>query len=427
MIRTLFLLCVLTTQSFENIFAQQRDSTNIDRAQLHQGRGIQAFRNRDFEKYFAELKMAHGELPYHAALLYYLTQSALLSNHRDDAKRYMDELIGIGFYIDLSKDTIVTRRLPEVELSATIRRMEANRKVIANGKRAITIPELDLAAEGIAFDKTSGSFFVSSIHKQKIIKIDKSGEISDFSIEADSLLGVFGMYSDGKKLWACNVAVPQCSRFEKMKDKRSFISVHDLATGKVLNKIYVSSPVSQLKDVTMTPDGVLYFTDMRNNMVYEYKSGAVPEAITTSGVLGYALGITSSSDGKYLFIADHLQGVLRLERSTKKLMLLKSPAGTIIQGIDGVYFSGGNLIGVQNNRGFSRVVVCTLNRSLDTVTSLKVMDSWHPDHDWPTLGVVVGKHFYYVANSQWNNFNNKGGVVDSAKSTPTYVLNIGGR
>jgi len=45
---------------------------------------------------------------------------------------------------------------------------------------AFRISEKDLIPEGIAYDATSRSFFVSSIHKNKIIRIDERNKVTDF-------------------------------------------------------------------------------------------------------------------------------------------------------------------------------------------------------------------------------------------------------
>src|SRR4051812_9537514 len=59
---------------------------------------------------------------------------------------------------------------------------------------AFTINEKDLIPEGIAYDPAQKEFYVGSILKRKIVRIDSSGRASDFTSEGqDGLFKVLGM------------------------------------------------------------------------------------------------------------------------------------------------------------------------------------------------------------------------------------------
>src|SRR5215204_4593431 len=68
--------------------------------------------------------------------------------------------------------------------------------------------ERDLIPEGIAVDGRTGSIYVSSIAKHKIIKIDGGGKSKDFiSANENGFLEGLGMKVDEKRnlLWAISV------------------------------------------------------------------------------------------------------------------------------------------------------------------------------------------------------------------------------
>ncbi len=67
---------------------------------------------------------------------------------------------------------------------------------------AFTIAEKDLIPEGITYDAKSKSFFVSSIHKSKIIRIDEQGKAADFIKSGQEGIGqVLGIKVNNGKLW----------------------------------------------------------------------------------------------------------------------------------------------------------------------------------------------------------------------------------
>ncbi len=67
--------------------------------------------------------------------------------------------------------------------------------------------EKDLILEGIAFDALRGDFLVSSIFKNKIVRISKNNEWIDFIPSGgDGFAGGVGLHVDPQRriLWACS-------------------------------------------------------------------------------------------------------------------------------------------------------------------------------------------------------------------------------
>jgi hypothetical protein len=58
-----------------------------------------------------------------------------------------------------------------------------------------------------------------------------------------------------------------------------------------------------------------------------------------------------------------------------------------------------------------RVVRLTLDARGDSLVGSEVLERLHPAYAEPTLGVLVGRDLYYVANSQWERFGETGFVA----------------
>jgi len=124
-----------------------------------------------------------------------------------------------------------------------------------------------------------------------------------------------------------------------------------------------------------------------------------------------------SPDDKYLFIADYVKGIYRLNTKTRELMEVQNHAeistGAVsLKGIDGIYFYNNSLIAIQNGVNPLRCTQYYLNKGLDEIVGFEIIDRNHPSFGEPTLGVIDGKDFYYIANSQW------GGYTDDHKIKP---------
>src|SRR4029079_6664238 len=108
---------------------------------------------------------------------------------------------------------------------------------ISGSTVAFRIPDKGLVPEGIAFDSKSGSFFVSSIRKRKIVRVAADGKASDFVASGrDGLRGVLGMRVDAarRRLWACTQAMKHMEGFREGQKPESALMEFDADSGKLV-------------------------------------------------------------------------------------------------------------------------------------------------------------------------------------------------
>jgi sugar lactone lactonase YvrE len=117
----------------------------------------------------------------------------------------------------------------------------------------------------------------------------------------------------------------------------------------------------------------------------------------------YANGITISDDNRLLFVA-HNNGITRIELSSSALLELKPPPKQTLADADGIYFYNNSIIAVQTDQ--HRVNRYRMNKELNQVIRTDIMEAWNPAFDQPTTGVLAGDTFYYIANSQYDSFEN---------------------
>jgi hypothetical protein len=80
------------------------------------------------------------------------------------------------------------------------------------------------------------------------------------------------------------------------------------------------------------------------------------------------------------------------------IRLADAPQATSL-GVDGLAWYVGSLIGVQNGVAPSRVVRFHLDDSGTRITRQEIIDRNVAIADEPTIGVVVGRSYVYIANS----------------------------
>mgnify|MGYP000275862022 CR=1 FL=1 len=147
-------------------------------------------------------------------------------------------------------------------------------------------------------------------------------------------------------------------------------------------------------------------------MLYTLRPGQTQlEPYVPKGKFAGPQGIVVSSDGKSLFVADYARGIFHVDRATHETTWLEPPKDAALTGIDGLTSYQGDLLAIQNGVRPHRVLRIAIDVPGKTIRRVEVVQMNHPAFDEPTLGVVVGRDFFYVANSQWGHFDK--GVLQS--------------
>jgi hypothetical protein len=93
-----------------------------------------------------------------------------------------------------------------------------------------------------------------------------------------------------------------------------------------------------------------------------------------------------------------------------------------LNGIDGLYFSHGRLIAVQNGTTPERVIVFKLDAMLTRIESEMIIERSTGTLGDPTHGVVINNSFYYIANSGWDSIDDHGNVKPGTKPSASRIM-----
>jgi len=282
---------------------------------------------------------------------------------------------------------------------------------VIHSATAFVLKDRSLHTEGIEYDPEHKTFYLGSIHKRKIIKVSPDGTATDFCPSAiNGMASIFGIKVDVKRniLWACSSPMEEMENYDST--MRSAVFKFELSSGKLISKYEVplSSKGSVFGDLIINKSGQVFISDSRiNNIVTVNEKTNKLEPFYSSPEFWNVQGMAFSSDEKFLFIADYVKGILRLNIKTKELVEITSAVGVSLKGIDGLYFYNNSLIAVQNGVAPLRSTQYFLNKDLSEITKFEIIDRKHPNFNEPTLGVIDGKTFYYIANSQWEGYDDK--------------------
>lgn len=387
------------------------------------------YQAKDYAKFLENIKRAADLRPNHARLLYNLADAYALNGKPEEALAVLQRLAAMDLFFAVEKDDDFKSLLDLPQFKTIQNEFLTNQKAVNRGVKAFTIPEKDLITEGIAYDSASKRFFVSSIYKRKIVSIDERGKVADFSLSSDGLWSVSGMRVDDARriLWVTTSAFAQTLPDSgKTDDGRAGVFKYDLKTGKLLKKYLLPNTDGKhaLGDLIIAKNGDVYASDSRLPNIYRIEAqGGELEIFLTSDNFSSLQGLAFSKDEKWLFAADYSKGIFKIEMANKKISQIAMDANTNPIGIDGLYFYQGNLVAIQNGFRPFRVARFTLNKNLSAVIKSETLEANHADIEEPTLGVIVGKDFYFLANSQ-QSLIGKDGKIDAGELKEPVILRL---
>jgi sugar lactone lactonase YvrE len=274
---------------------------------------------------------------------------------------------------------------------------------------AFTIDEPDLFPEGIAADPDRHIFYVGSMHHRKIVRLSVTGEVHDF-VKADRYglapVGGIRVDPDDHTVWAAT-------------DSAEFVHVDE--NGALIERFATSDEGPHiLNDLVVRNRREIYLTDTRANRVYRFDRGSHTfNAVALHRRLFAPNGITLAEEGNVLYVADSL-GVIRFDLRTNVARDVDPGRANTLAGIDGLYFYENSLVAVQYGTGAFRVVRCRLSRDGRHVTSTEVIERGTPLVASPTTGAIVGRQFYFIANTGIPNLENDE-IIDPQKLEPVHI------
>lgn len=358
--------------------------------------------------------------PDHGGVWLAMATAQARAGNRAEALRWLEKAVSRGLDFDLPDDPAFAPLRDSPEMKELLARAAANRRVVSRGRVALRIPEKDLIPEGIAHDPETGAFFVGSLHKRKIVRIDKAGKASDFTASGqDGLRDVLGLKVDpaARTLWACSGTGPESE------PAASSLFRWDLATGKLLGRYELPGRPHLCNDIALGRDGEVFVTDSRAGAVHRLREHRL-ETFVGPGTFDYPNGIAVSPDFKKLFVADFAKGLSIVDIATGQVRPLPHPERVHVAGIDGLYLDRGSLLAVQNAAGAERVVRFRLNAALDAIESEEVLESRNPLFAIPTTGVLAGGKLAVIANSQLDRLDEQGRIKPGTDLAEVVILEI---
>jgi Cu-Zn family superoxide dismutase len=269
---------------------------------------------------------------------------------------------------------------------------------VNSGSTRFVLPGEAVFPEGVAYQPSSGAYFVGST---------TDGTIFRGTLREPAATVFLAPGGDGRTT-AIGLKVDSRGRLFVSGGGTGQMFVYDAATGGLLGKVSNGLTPTFINDVAVTSAGDAYFTDSMNPILFKVAADANGQYTLESWLdfTGTALtyqtgfnlnGIAASEDGQYLIVVQSNTGKLfRIEIATKAVSEINLGGATVTNG-DGILLNGKTLYVARNQQG----LIVKIQLSDDLTSGSVVSSTSDPLLAYPTtLAWADGR--LLVVNSQFN-------------------------
>jgi len=384
---------------------------------------------KDPATYLAKMEAAAALRPDFPRILVNLAAAQLAADRPADALATLERLAALGFHSPVEKSQDFAPLRGRSEFEAVVKKLAANLYPRGAGEVAFTLRDVTGLIEGIAWREKTDTFYFGDVNGRAVWRRAREGALQRLTPEGDDLLGVFGIAIDESTgaLWAATSAVPAMRGFQPEQDGTAALVEIDLESGAIRRTIPVVRRAGDqqshvLGDLVLATDGSVFLPDSGAPVLWRLPSGgAALEPFAESSEFLSLQGIVLLPAGVAL-LADHANGLLRVDLANRAVRRIESPPDTSLIGLDGLTLApDGCVVAIQNGLRPNRVLRLDFDDAAETVTRVTVLEAAHLTMAAPSLGcIATAGDFFFVGNAGWTRFENTGGSPSTPRSVPIF-------
>ena len=338
-------------------------------------------------------------------------------------------------FLDLGLGRVITPASPLERFArwppfaAALRRLRDQGLPLARSRTAVSTTDSTFWPEGVDYEPASRSYFLAGVRHGTIAQVRADGSVRYlWPPDAPGTGAVLGVRVDTLRgiLWATISGIPQRAGYLPADSAIAALLRIRVADG-AIERRWDLPPVPGghvLGDLAVGPDGDVYFTDSNQPVLYRLRPNGDTLEHISHPLFRSLQGLAPSPDGRDLYLTDYSHGLLRVRLATGTVTRVADAPGSTSLGCDGIAWDRGTIIAVQNGVTPARVIRFILDPTGDRIARLEVLDRNTPLAPEPTIGTVVGRRFVYVANGQWDEYDDDGHLNADARLEPARLVAV---
>ncbi len=322
-------------------------------------------------------------------------------------------LAPMGAGATLLGDTALHRLARAPTLRAVFDSLARATATVTGGRVIATIADSGVFAEGVDADPRTGALYVGSIAQRTVFEVNVDGRVRDLQVARGKRIGaILGVRvaGDGLHVFATTAGLRMMHGYQPDDSTLSAILKIRIADGEVVARWDVPADSARhlLGDLAIDARGSVYATDSYAPVMYVLRPGTDTLQSVRHPLFRSLQGVAPVPGTSRVVVADYSHGLLRVDPDKKTVVRIADAEGTTTLGFDGLAWHDGALVGVQNGVQSPRIARLTLNADQTRVLQFRVIDRQPEVATEPTIGTIWRGGFVYVANSQWDAYDDDG-------------------
>ncbi|MBL7961244.1 hypothetical protein JNL27_13505 [bacterium] len=372
--------------------------------------GVKAYESKDYLAFVRAMQSADSVRPNTYSILYNIAGGQALAGQSDAALMSLRKAVWINVSKQFMNDSDFVSIWNSPGMKDVFALIDSINKPVSMTDAGFTLEDNSFHPEGIAYDAKTKRFFIGSIRQRTIAVRDEKGTVNtSFFKKTDRLFCVMGMKVDSKRraLWVATSVMPEMIGYADSLQGKAAVARFNIDSGD-LEKIYSIDGEHVFGDLVIHSSGDVYISDSGEPSLYKISSKDDQLKLWLTFPTAWNLqGLDFSSDGNTLFVADYISGLYRVTLKTQTIGKIGFDTPNALRGIDGLYFYKNSLLALQNGTNPLRACRYYLNNDQTRITKMEFVEKATDNLGEPTLGVVSGDTFYFIANSPWGAYDRK--------------------
>jgi sugar lactone lactonase YvrE len=279
-----------------------------------------------------------------------------------------------------------------------------------SGRVVATLRDSTVFAEGIDADPRTDALYVASVRHRTIYEISRDGRVRDLQVSRSAGIGAMlgvRVAPDGQSLYATTAGLPMMQGYAAADSSLAGVVRIRRADGAVMARWDIPADGERhvLGDLTIASDGAVFVSDSYAPVIWRLGVGARALESIRHPLFRSLQGIALVPGGAHLIVADYSHGLLRVELATGAVARIGDLVGATSLGIDGIVWHHDGVIAIQNGIEPARVAKFVLDEAQTRIVRVDELDRQPLLADEPTIGTLGRGGFVYVANSQWEKYD----------------------
>ena len=298
---------------------------------------------------------------------------------------------------------------------------ERNGEPVTASDVAAEISDGALLPEAVLYDPANDRLLVTTIVSRGLFVRDGQEDWRQVPIAGAGSLGGIALDERRGLVWLGSGVVDPTPEPETA--FRGMIAV-DRSTLEVRRRVAVPADAT-ISDIAVGPDGTVYGSDPIGGGVWTATlTDTAMTPLIAPGTFRSPQGLAVRPDGRSLFVSDYRYGLAVVTLPSRQVYRVQSEVPALLDGVDGLWLHGNELVVVQNGLSPHRIVAFELGGGIGTIIGQRVLEAANPGWTEPLGGAITAGALYYIGNGSWDLFGEGGALNEGAELRQTQVRRL---